>query len=173
VDVVPRLHRACGAAPLLVDSVALGAFGLIFWIPFGAAVAAARLDIDRARAARSFGWSLVPIGIAYVLAHNFALILTGVPVIIRSLSDPLGRGWNLIGTASALEGYVASPALVWFAEIVVVVGGHILGILGAHRVAARLAGDHRAAVRGQYALTALMSVYTVVTLWLLAQPLVE
>jgi hypothetical protein len=158
--------------PLLTDSAALAAFGLVFWLPFAAAVAGARLD-RCAGTARRFGWSLVPIGIAYVLAHNFALILTGVPVILRSLSDPLGRGWNLFGTASALEGYVASPALVWFAEIVVVVGGHILGILGAHRVAARLAGDHRAAVRGQYALTALMSVYTVVTLWLLAQPLVE
>ncbi len=36
----------------------------------------------------------------------------------------------------------------------------------------RLAPGHREAVRCEYALTALMSLYTISTLWLLAQPLV-
>ena len=158
--------------PLLVESVALAAFGLVFFLPFIAAVGVTGLAGGRATT-RRFGWTLIPIAIAYVLAHNVSLILTGVPVMIRSLSDPLGRGWNLLGTAHLFEGYLASPALVWFAEIVLVVGGHILGVLGAHRVAVRLAGDHRAAVRSQYSLTVLMSVYTVLTLWLLSQPVVQ
>jgi hypothetical protein len=165
--------RLASLPPLLIDSIALAAFGLVFYLPFIAAVGVAGLGTDRAVIARRFGWSLIPIAVAYVLAHNVSLILTGVPVMIRSLSDPLGRGWNLLGTADLFEGYVASPALVWFAEIILVVGGHILGVLGAHRVAVRLVGDHRAAVRSQYSLTVLMSVYTVMTLWLLAQPLVE
>jgi hypothetical protein len=158
---------------LLVDSVALAAFGLAFYLPFIAAVRIARLGDEHGVVARRFAWSLIPIAIAYVLAHNVSLILTGVPVMIRSLSDPLGRGWNLLGTADLFEGYVASPALVWFAEIILVVGGHILGVLGAHRVALRLAGGHADAVRSQYSLTVLMSVFTVMTLWLLSQPVVE
>jgi hypothetical protein len=157
---------------IILDSIALAGFGLLFYLSFVAAVAATGLGA-REVAARRFGWSLIPIAIAYVLAHNVGLILTGAPVILRSLSDPLGLGWNLLGTAHLLEGYIVSPASVWFAEILLVVGGHILGVLTAHRVALRVVGSHRVAVRSQYALTILMCVYTVATLWLLAQSLVE
>jgi hypothetical protein len=124
-------------------------------------------------AARAFGWSLVPIGIAYVLAHNAPLLITGVPQLVRALSDPFEYGWNLFGTGDLWSGFSASPQLVWYLEIALIVGGHVLGVLTAHRTAVRVAGSHAAAVRSQYALTALMSVYTIATLWLLAQPLVR
>lgn len=65
-----------------------------------------------------------------------------------------------------------SPALVWFLEIALIVGGHVIAVLVAHRTAVRLAGSHRGAVLSQIALTVLMSVFTIATLWLLAQPLV-
>jgi hypothetical protein len=61
---------------------------------------------------------------------------------------------------------------VWFVEIALIVGGHILAVLAAHRTAWRIGGSRVVALRSQYALTALMSLYTVATLWLLAQPLV-
>ncbi|HYP23570.1 MAG TPA: hypothetical protein VEV43_08350, partial [Actinomycetota bacterium] len=124
-------------------------------------------------AARGFGWSLVPIGVAYVIAHNAPLLLTGVPELLRVVSDPFEYGWNLFGTAELWSGFSPSPQLVWYIEIAVIVGGHVLGVLAAHRTAVRVAGDHASAVRSQYALTALMSVYTIATLWLLAQPLVR
>jgi hypothetical protein len=115
---------------------------------------------------------LVPIGTAYVVAHNIPLFITGVPQIIRGLSDPFEKGWNLFGTANAFQGFFASPRVVWFLEIAVIVGGHILGVLAAHRAAVRLGETRRGAVRSQVALTLLMSVFTITTLWLLAQPLV-
>lgn len=166
-----------GVNDMLVDSVALALFSLLFLIPFLAAVwasrrfAGARVSFDAM--ARRFGWSLVPIGIAYVLAHNAPLVLTGLPQIVRGLSDPLGQGWNLLGTAGALRGFFPSPALVWAIEIILIVGGHILGVLAAHRTAVRLGRSHRAAVKSQYALIALMSIFTITTLWLLSQPLVR
>ncbi len=165
------------ANDMLVDSVALAVFSLLFLVPFMLAVWASQrligeqLSFDQV--ARRFGWSLVPIGIAYVLAHNAPLVLTGVPLLVRGLSDPLGRGWNLLGTGTLLRGSFPSPALVWFLEIALIVGGHILGVLAAHRTAVRLGRSHRAAVRSQYALTALMSIFTITTLWLLSQPLVR
>jgi hypothetical protein len=122
--------------------------------------------------ALSFGWSLIPIGVAYVLAHNAGLVLTGVPLLVRSLSDPFELGWNVWGTANLFEGFIVSPALVWFVEIALIVTGHILGVLAAHRIAVSLAGTYGEAVRSEYALTALMCIYTISTLWLLAQPLV-
>jgi hypothetical protein len=121
---------------------------------------------------RHFGWSLIPIGIAYLLAHNAPLFIVGIPQIIRSLADPFGFGWNLLGAGNTFEGYVPSPRLIWFVEIALIVGGHILGVLTAHRTALRLSDAPGRAVRSQYPLMALMTIYTVTTLWLLSQPLV-
>jgi hypothetical protein len=161
---------------ILVDSVALAVFSLLFLLPFLATIWLSRRfiggQVSFDEMGRRFGWSLIPIGVAYVLAHNAPLVLSGFPLILRGLSDPFARGWNLLGTDDALQGFFPSPALVWFLEIVIIVGGHILGVLAAHRCAVRLGRSHRAAVRSQYALTALMSIFTITTLWLLSQPLV-
>jgi len=146
----------------LLDSIWLALFGLGFFLPFLATVWIARrwLGPDRNlwELARLFGWSLIPIGIAYVLSHNVSLLVIGLPELISQLGG-------------FLEGYVPSPRVVWFAEIGLIVGGHILGVWSAHRAALRL-GDKRSAAASQIALTALMSLFTITTLWLLAQPLV-
>jgi hypothetical protein len=161
---------------MLVDSIALLVFTLVFLAPFLAAVWVSSNFVGEAlgfgEICRRFGWSLIPIGVAYVLAHNAPLVLSGFPLALRGLSDPFDMGWNLLGTAELLQGYFPSAALVWFLEIIIIVGGHILGVLAAHRSAVRLGRSHGAAVKSQYALTALMSVFTVTTLWLLSQPLV-
>ena len=167
LDGVPRMP---------VDSVALGAFAFLFYLPFALSLWVARRWMSSGdtflTTLRRFAWSLVPIGVAYILAHNAPLVMTGVPQLITELSDPFERGWNLFGTANAFDGYVPSPALVWFIEIALIVGGHILGVLVAHRTAVRVAGSHRGAVMSQLALTVLMSLFTIMTLYLLAQPLV-
>lgn len=161
---------------VLVDSVALVAFAGLFYLPFALSLWVARRWMTGPRSfadtTRRFGWSLVPIGVAYLLAHNAPLLMTGVPQLIRQLSDPFDRGWNLFGTLGWFHDYVPSPALVWFLEIALIVGGHVIGVLVAHRTAVRLAGSHRAAVMSQIALTLLMSLFTISTLALLAQPLV-
>jgi len=162
--------------PMLLDSISLLALGVLFWIPFvGSVVLAQRLiaqDRPWSELARWFGWGLVPIGIAYVVAHNIPLLISGAPLLLRELSDPFAQGWNILGTANLFAGFVPSPALIWVIEIAVIVGGHILGVLAAHRTAYRLGGTHSLAVRSTYALTGLMAVYTITTLWLLSQPLV-
>ena len=162
---------------MLRETLSLMALTLPFLGSFFGATWIAHRWIGRDRSvpamARHFGWSLIPIGVASVLAHNPPLLITGVPQLLRALSDPFERGWNLLGTASALEDFVASPKLVWFLEIGFIVVGHIVAVMAAHRIAVRLADSHRAAVNSQYALTVLMSVYTITTLWLLAQPLVR
>jgi hypothetical protein len=161
---------------IFVESLALLAFALLFFLPYALSVVIAevwvRTDVGFLEAARRFGWSLIPIGIAYVLAHNAPLVISGIPLLVQELSDPLGMGWNALGTANLFDGFSASPKLVWFVEIALIVGGHILAVLAAHRTAWRIGGSRVVALRSQYALTALMSLYTVATLWLLAQPLV-
>lgn len=43
-----------------------------------------------------FAFSLIPIALAYMLAHSWTLLLTVIPVIPFLLSDPFGVGWNLL-----------------------------------------------------------------------------
>lgn len=164
------------APDLIVDTAALallalpflGSFVAVMWI----ANRTLRWDGSIGDLGRRFGWSLIPIGVAYVLAHNAPLLITGVPEIVRAFSDPFEQGWNLLGTGNLWSGFSASPKLVWFIEIGIIVAGHVIGVLSAHRAAVRLASEHKQAVRSEYALTGLMAVYTITTLWLLAQPLV-
>lgn len=184
-----------GLSPMLTDSVALLLFAIPFWLTFRLATNLAHSSLDRKRSAgtvpaededtvpaedavlpedtaRRFAWSMIPIAVAYILAHNAPLFITGAPQLLRALSDPFELGWNVLKTSHLFEGFTASPKLVWFLEIAIIVGGHILAVLAAHRTAVMLAPDHARAVRSQYALTALMSIYTIATLWLLAQPLI-
>lgn len=160
----------------LVESGAMVVFVLLFLAPFLAAVAGANRWVSSEASlsdlARHFSWSVIPIGIAYVLAHNVALLLIGGPQLLRQLSDPFALGWNLFGTRDLLQSFVPSPTLVWLPEIVLIVGGHVLAVFAAHRTALALSATGRAAARSQIPLTVLMSVYTIVTLGLLAQPLV-
>jgi hypothetical protein len=51
--------------------------------------------------------------------------------------------------------------------------GHILAVYLAHRVALRTWRDQRPARRSQYPMMVLMLGYTMSSLWLLAQPIVE
>lgn len=163
-------------SPMLVDSVALAAFAGLFLLPYAFAMWVTARSIPATGSVRAamqlFAWSLIPIGVAYLLAHNAPLLMTGTPRLIEYLSDPFDKGWNLIGTRALFHTYLPSPALVWFIEIFLIIGGHVLGVLLAHRIAARHATSHGEAVKSQIALTVLMSFFTITTLVLLGQPLI-
>jgi hypothetical protein len=154
------------APRVLVESVVLALLALPFAALFSAAVWAARRALAERRPLgelnRLFAWSLVPIAVTYILAHNAPLVITGAPALLAQLTG------GLVGS----ESLAPSPALVWFLEIVLIVGGHVLGVATAHRVALELAGPGGQFVAGEVVLTVLMCAFTITTLWLLAQPLV-
>jgi hypothetical protein len=45
--------------------------------------------------------SLIPLGLMFWVAFSLSFVLTNATYIFASLSDPLGLGWNLFGTANA------------------------------------------------------------------------
>lgn len=123
---------------------------------------------------RVFIFTLVPIAIAYHLAHFLSLFLIFGQQIIPLISDPFGYGWNVFGTAD----YQADIALVgarfaWIAAVIAIVIGHIVAVYLAHVMALRAFGNHAAALRSQYPMLVLMVGYTMISLWILAQPIVE
>ena len=153
----------------VLDSIALVALTIPFAVPFFAAVLIPKRLASEEQSlwtvARFFGWSLVPIGIAYVLAHNATLLIIGWPTLINKIVEDFG--------VAPFGDYSPSPLLAWIVEIALIVGGHVIGILAAHRAALRVTGSHKNALKSHVALTLLMSVYTVTTLWLLSLPLVS
>jgi hypothetical protein len=114
--------------------------------------------------------SLVPIALVYSLAHYVSLVLIQGQYIFRLVSDPLGKGWDLLGTASYSPNLtVISPNQTWYVQVGVLVTGHVLGLVLAHDRAVSLY-EGRAALRSQYAMLMLMVLYTVGGLYLLSRP---
>lgn len=124
--------------------------------------------------ARMFVQSLVPIAVAYLIAHNMANLLIQGQLLIPLLSDPLGRKWNLFGTAGFEPDIgIIDARITWYVAISAIVIGHVIAVWLAHRVALREFGSARRAVIASIPLTVLMIVYTAISLSVIAEPLVQ
>jgi hypothetical protein len=114
--------------------------------------------------------SLIPIAAAYAVSHYFSLLVIQGQSAITLASDPLGRGWDLFGTADFRPNIAPfSPNTIWYVQVAALVGGHVLALALAHDRALAVAETPERAVRGQLPLLALMVIYTVAGLWLLSQ----
>ena len=121
----------------------------------------------------AFVLTLVPIAVAYHLSHYFSLLLTAGQFVIPLASDPFGFGWNLFGTAGyKVDLGVVSPYVFWYGAVALIVVGHVIAVVLAHRVALREFGERRAALVSQLPMLALMIAYTMLSLWIMAQPIV-
>ncbi|MEE9596815.1 MAG: hypothetical protein V3V96_08555, partial [Acidiferrobacterales bacterium] len=124
--------------------------------------------------ARTFALTLVPIAIAYHLAHYLTYLLIQGQYIIPLASDPFGYGWNLLGTAGyRINIAVVGARFAWYTAVITIVMGHIVAVYLAHHRAVRSLADRRSALRSQYPMTALMVAYTVTSLSILAEPIVQ
>ena len=120
-----------------------------------------------------FGISLVPIAFAYHIAHFFSFLLIQGQRIIPLASDPLGKGWNLLGTAEyAVDIGVVNARAAWIVGVAAIVLGHIAAVYAAHVIAKGTFDSPRLALRSQYPMMALMVGYTMLSLWIIAQPVV-
>jgi len=120
-------------------------------------------------------WSIVPIALAYHVAHYLTALLVDGQYALASLSDPIGLGWNLFGTADIQveAGIVAGAESAWWLwniQAGAIILGHVLAVLVAHGFAWRLHPQPARAALSQFPLTLLMIAYTVFGLWLLATP---
>jgi hypothetical protein len=120
--------------------------------------------------APEFVLSLVPIALVYEVAHYFSLFVIQGQFAIPLLSDPLGRGWDLLGTAAVTPNLAPlSPNTIWYVQAGALVAGHVAGLAVAHDRAIEIFEDRGDALRSQYAMLALMVLYTVGGLWLLSR----
>jgi hypothetical protein len=119
--------------------------------------------------ATRFVHTLVPIAFAYALAHYFSLLVFQGQAAAYLVSDPLGDGSNIFGTASAHIDYgVVSGRTIWYVQVGALVIGHVSGLVLAHDRALTVYRRVREATRSQYWMLVVMVGFTSLGLWLLS-----
>jgi hypothetical protein len=160
-----------------IATTGLVGFAALFVVLYRAFTGGMALAAGRgppARLAGVFILSLVPIALAYHLAHYFTYLMIQGQRAIPLASDPFGFGWNLLGTAGFRPeiGLVDARA-AWYVAVGAIVAGHIVAVYVAHAIALREFQDRRGVIRSQLVMLVLMVGYTTASLWIIAQPIVE
>ena len=120
-----------------------------------------------------FAASLLPIAVAYHLAHYASYLALAGQLMLPIVSDPMALGWDLFGTANhRIDLGVINAGNVWWIAAAALVTGHALSVFVAHGEAQRLFPERRQAIRSQLPMMVFMVGLTSLSLWILAQPIV-
>jgi uncharacterized membrane protein (Fun14 family) len=126
-------------------------------------------DLTTDQLAARFAHTLVPIALAYVVAHYFSLLAYQGQAMFYLASDPLGTGRDIFGSAQTTIDYTWINANgIWYVQVAALVLGHVAGLVLAHDRALITFTDGRAATRSQYWMLAVMIAFTSLGLWLLS-----
>lgn len=177
-DVAPDLQEMFGDLGLGLSGALQAAFsvGLLTSVLLvGTLYAVGVLGMQLARPRHRFGdlgrrfiHSLVPIAVAYVIAHYFSLLAYQGQATAALASDPLGRGSDLLGTADAGIDYaVISATGIWYVQVGALVVGHVAALVAAHDRAV-VVYRGRAATLSQALMLVVMIGFTGLGLWLLS-----
>lgn len=153
----------------VLNTIALLTFCLLVGLVFAAAtMATMATGLSRRQMPSLFAHSLVPIIVGYIIAHYLSFLVEVGQQTVIFLSDPMGDGSNLLGTADWQINYWLSrnQTFLAFTKVVAIVGGHVLGVVAAHDRAMKLL-PRRDQLTGQLPLLMVMVGYTVGGLYLL------
>jgi hypothetical protein len=176
--IIARLSDVVELGPVVLRSIGLVGFWLLFlsayWMISIIMAAVTEWRYPPREIAQSFALTLIPIALGYHLAHYLLFLLVQGQYIVPLLSDPFGYGWNLFGTASYRPNIaIVGARFAWYTAVAAVLLGHIAAVYLAHVRAMQTFAAHKLALASQIPLTALMVVYTFVSLSILAEPIVD
>jgi hypothetical protein len=120
----------------------------------------------------AFALTLVPIALVYNAAHNYSYLTIQAQGLVPLLADPLALGWHLLPTSGYRVSFaLAGAATVWYVQVVLIVLGHVIAVYLAHRRAGERFKTAQQILLSQYPMLVLMVLYTMTSLWILAQPI--
>ncbi len=179
-SIAPRLtdslrNLGLGQSTALEGALTIGLLGCVlvvsglYWLGISGMRRENRAGMTSEALAARFVHSLVPIAIAYILAHYFSLLAYDGQRIAYLISDPLGLGHDYFGTATTTVNYGwISATGIWYVQVAALVLGHIAGLILAHDRALVMFKESRTATRSQYWMLAVMIAFTSLGLWLLS-----
>jgi hypothetical protein len=138
------------------------AFLLVFITFMELVVYFGKRKVDMKATVSAFALTLVPIALVYNAAHNYSYLVV--------------QSQGLIPLLPGFAGYKPSYALaqastVWYAQVVLIVVGHVIAVYLAHLRAGERFRTAQRALLSQYPMLLLMVLYTMTSLWILAQPI--
>ena len=79
-----------------------------------------------------------------------------------------------MGTASYnIDIGIINAKFAWFTAVIAIVAGHTVAVYVAHVIALRVLRERGKALMSQLPMLALMVSYTMISLWIVAQPIIE
>lgn len=148
---------------LAVVALGLALFLAVFWLCVAAIRNTTRTLSSLAEVGSAFAVTLVPIAVGYHLAHNLAYVVEGLPLLVDALADPLALNPSIAEHWTVLS---SQPTLLAGLQIGLVVLGHMVAVVVAHRRSFTSFPSKVQAVKSEIPLTAVMVVYTLVSLWI-------
>ena len=164
---LPDSFRIANSVWLLIT---LAAVSGLYWLGV-AGMHTVRSSPATRELGRSFAHTLIPIALAYLVAHYFSAFLYQEQAqFTYILSDPLGHGSDLFGTAGGGINYgIVGSNTVWYVQVAALVVGHVTALTLAHDRALGVYDNVRNASRSQYIMLAVMVGFTCFGLFLLSQ----
>jgi len=149
------------------------AFLLVFITFMELVVYLGKRNVDMKATVSAFALTLVPIALVYNAAHNYSYLLVQSQAMVPLLSDPLGIGWHLFPALANFKPnqVLAQASIVWYAQVVLIVLGHVIAVYLAHLRAGERFRTAQSVLLSQYPMLLLMVMYTMTSLWILAQPI--
>ena len=150
------------------------AFTFLYFVFCRLMIFTSGVKVDTKTISAGLVYSLIPISIAYHLAHYTSFILIQGQLIIPLLSDPFGFKWDILGTRNyEVDIGVINALFIWYLSVIVIVVGHMMAVFISHFRSVSLFGTFRAALRSQFPMLILMVGYTMISLWIISQPIIE
>jgi hypothetical protein len=155
--------------------IGVNTLGLLATVGVIGALYAAAVRLGGEKDYGRYIFAIVPIAFGYHFAHYLPAFLVDVQYAAVALSDPLERGWNLLGArdlhpSTSFLAHHSTVRAMWNVQVAGIVTAHVAAVFVAHAIALRRHASVRGAAASQIPMTLLMIGYTVFGLWLLATP---
>ena len=150
-------------------------FLLVFVAFIEAVIYFGNRKVDFVTTATGFAFTLVPIALVYNAAHNYSYFVLQSQALFPLLNDPLQKGWQLWPAVAGLQVNfaLAQASTIWFAQIILIVLGHVIAVYLSHLRAGERFRTAQRALLSQYPMLVLMVTYTMTSLLILAQQTIK
>ena len=121
--------------------------------------------------------ALLPIALAYHIAHYLTSFLVNIQYSYKVASNPLNNGMDLLNlgdfnVTTSFFNTIETVKLIWFIQAAAIVIGHVIAVLLAHSICEGYLKTKSSILISQFPISIFMIGYTFLGLWILSTPTV-
>lgn len=121
----------------------------------------------------NFAYSLLPLTLFFHLAHNTAHLFREGGRMVVVVSDPMGLGWNLFGTAGSGYSSMLGGMTLFNIQVMLIYLGFGFSVYVAYRVGMKTFGEKGPALRSLAPVALFLLGLAILGIWMLSQPMVH